>query len=244
MSYDKYIKYKIKYSTSKWIKQIGGENRKKILLTGISSSGKTTIGKLFAAIGYKYINIDDYDEKKLMQRIDTNRYYTKSEKERLRRQMMFEEGQKHDLVVYDDFIEMMLSFDPDLFVIVIYASLNQLVDNIYSRRFTEPRGKFVFIGYTNMFEKANVDEQYIDLVDKKSFIEKLKSKVKYLFSSEENLLHMADSVFNRLKIKNDDRYPIKLKDSYRCDYLLNASDKTIVELGNLINKISNNVNNI
>ena len=232
----KYIKYKKKYLT---LKLYGGFRHHQILLDGVSSSGKTTIAKFFVENGYEHIDSDDTDIAALQhdvgQIINVNKYYTLNEMraigERLKTLQMYNRGQNKD-VVYDDIFQHILQHFPnknDLFVIVVYASLETLTRNILSRRMSaHPRGPNVFRQFSEKY--IVTDTKGIDVVNRGKFRHLLKSKLKYLFESEKDLDNFVDRTFATMNIFDDDNHQIKIRDEFKCDYLLNTTGKTPEQL--------------
>lgn len=231
-----YKYYKYKYLANK-NNQRGGVRRKQILLDGVSSSGKSTIAKFFINAGYQHINSDDIDIKKLhnvvANLVDVDSYISNAEMriigEREKTRLMYEEGKIKD-AVYDDISQNILQHysDPeDLFVIVVYASLENLIRNILSRRFYEPRGRNVFRQYAEKFIVSNEDND-IDIVNRLKFRKRIKKKLKYLFESETDLDDFVDQIF--ATIFDDADHYIKLRDNFKCDYLLNIGNMTPEEI--------------
>ena len=231
----KYIKYKKKYLNLKINQtQIGGTKYQQILLDGVSSSGKSTVAKLLERQGYLHVNSDDIDTKKLHyavgQLVDPNEYMTMQQLrtigEREKTRLMFNIG-KNKYVVYDDISQNILQHytdQNDLFVIVVYASLQILIRNILSRRMYEPRGNSVFRQFSEKYIATNNDG--IDIVNRKIFKQQLKKNLKYIFESENDLDIFVDKIFTTMEINDDNNHNIKLRDGNKCDYLLIIDDKT------------------
>ncbi len=212
-----------------------GINHRQILLDGVSSSGKTTISKFFVAQGYIHINSDDTNIRDLhycVQKIvDTNKYYSaqemKSIGEREKTRLMYEKGIGKN-VVYDDISQNILQHflnKDDIFVINVYASLETLVRNILSRRFYEPRGQNVFRQFSEKYTLTDNDKG-IEIINRKKFRILLKENLKYIFESEEDLNIFVDKMFTSMNITDDKDHKIKLRAEFKCDYLLNTTDKT------------------
>ena len=243
-----YKKYKTKYLGLLFLKQIGGEYHKHILLDGTSSSGKSTISKLFGAIGYKHIAFDDFMsndiwgkiESEYLKTIDINDYADQKKRyvfiDHRLRLPMYEEGTKHNLVIYDDVDQSIATYydNDSLFIIIIYTSPNNLVDNIFKRRNTEPRGLGPFHQFAERYEVTNGEvtngNKTIDTIDKPSFIDKLKQKLKYEFDSETTLNEFANDFFKKIGIEDDLMHQIKLRDNYRCDYLVKTNGRDRVDI--------------
>jgi len=247
----KYSKYKSKYINLK-MKQVGGY-KQHILLFGVSSSGKSTISKYFVNHGYVHIGMDDSEsvaQKNFYKLLDTNQYYANKKFKEMyianHNEVMHDMSKNHTYVIYDVIDIQVSNFyknPSDIFIILVYASLSRLADNIYSRRIDDPRGLFVFDQFANLFVRADPsDSNIIDYIDKNNFIEKLKSKLKYLFESEDDLINFATKTFLAMDIPDDNGYPIKLRNTFKYDYLINTSDKTPDQIfEQLKNDLSNKI---
>jgi hypothetical protein len=118
----------------------------------------------------------------------------------------------------------------NVFVLVVYASLKDLARNLNSRRIEgDARGVFAFEQFAQRYVKCiESDPQKIDTVNLGDFITLLKN-FKYEFASEEELKTFAMKMFSNMDIKEEDKggeHSIKLRDRFRCDYLLNTTKKT------------------
>jgi len=211
---------------------------KKILLNGTSSSGKTTISKLFEQQGYTRLTSDDFME---MARIEylsklPNEYISLEEKEKLHkyqvRKLMFIESEKYDKIIFDDCRQDIIQFidRKDVFIIVIYVSLENLVRNLLSRVSTEPRGLQMFEQYSIRFIKTDTSINSLNIINRKKFIEQLNTGVKYLFESEEQLIEFVYKIFAHMEIFDDNDHYVKLRNEYQHDYIINTNDKTINEI--------------
>ena len=130
-----------------------------ILLLGTSSVGKTTIGRCFKDIGYTFISCDDFrytiSPKREM------RFYSEDEEPiRDNDEQMFDQALRlnHKYVIYDSVKTVICKwYDPDsLFVVLLYASINRLITNLYNRRNHELRGwESVFGLFTQYYTYAN-----------------------------------------------------------------------------------------
>lgn len=226
--YHKYKKYKTNYLRLKYQQDGGSPNM--ILLEGTSSSGKTTIAKLLGQHGYFHIANDDYGKAGTIELMKTlpNDYISKDKLNVLGnynvRKAMYSEAVKHNLVVFDDIESIITQFNPDIYVIIVYASLHYLTRNILDRRFTDPRSINVYRQYARKYVRTDGSNK-IDTVNKPAFITMLK-KMKYEFASEEELLAFADKIFLDMGIDDDQTYGITIRDQFKYDYLLNTNDKT------------------
>jgi hypothetical protein len=219
-----------------------GKKNIHILLDGTSSSGKSTISKFFIDDGYFHINFDNYAEAGDIEFIKTVGNNYDDGKLNYTRKLMFEEAQKHKLVLYDDIYQKITSFykkRSDLFIIVVYTSLSQLVDNMHSRRFTSRRGLFVFDQYSSRYITTEAND-FIDKISKPTFINKLKEKMKYEFDSEDDLIKFANETFQQIGITDDKEHGIKLRDSFEYDYLVKTDGREpkdiFVELQKIVSK--------
>ena len=115
-----------------------------------------------------------------------------------------------------------------MFVLIVYAGLKDLSRNVNSRRLEgDYRGMFVFTQFAERYIKCSEkDIKKIETVSKPEFITLLKANFKFEFASEKDLILFADEVFLKMNIPDDLEHSIKLRDGYRCDYLLNTTGKT------------------
>ena len=116
----------------------------------------------------------------------------------------------------------------DVFVLIVYAGLKDLARNVNSRRLEgDYRGMFVFTQFAERYiQCGEKDIKKIDVINKPELITLLKANFKFEFASEKDLITFADEVFLKMNIKDDNAHSIKLRDGYRCDYLLNTTGKT------------------
>ena len=221
---------RVKYIRSN--NQTGGD-KKLILFDGVSSSGKTTIGKLFEKDGYKLIGSDDFygpTTKKVFSEIPNE--YTGQDKisklmSKTTRELMFAESKKYDNVIFDDINQEIIDIAErkNIYVIIIYAALGDLVNNMINRKISDPRGIFVFKQYAKKYVKSNTDTS-IDVINRKSFIESLK-KMKYEFDDENKLIDFAKDIFKQMDIDDDGDHYVKLRDQFQHDYIINTHDKSL-----------------
>jgi hypothetical protein len=121
--------------------------------------------------------------------------------------------------------------EKNVFVLVVYASLKDLARNLNSRRIEgDARGVFAFEQFAERYIKCDIsDPKKIDTVNLGDFMTLLKH-FKYEFASEEELKTFAMKMFSNMGIKEEDEreeHSIKLRDGFRCDYLLNTTGKTL-----------------
>lgn len=242
----KYIKYKQKYlNFSENNNKSGGKfNKKYILIDGTSSSGKTSLCKYFKKLNYSCICCDDYVNEMSQIKNDwvktlSNNYITKKEKSDLgdyeQARIMVRDAVASGKAILDaihqkKFIEIFdeMNLGSELFVIVIYTSLPNLVRNLESRR---KEGDYRGLSPFSQFSKRYIgtdenDSNRIDLVCRKDFIKLLKNNLKYEFENEQMLINYANEMFAKMNIDDDLEHWIKLREEYRCDYLLNTNDKS------------------
>lgn len=230
-------------------------NNKFILVDGTSSCGKTTICKYFSSKEYLHFQIDSYFNDK---RIDYNKLFTKIKNSYgMADKIYLYEPTK--LMVYDaintkkqnilfdhvfqkEIIDIMKKkkLSKNLFIINVFANINDLARNIESRRKEgDNRGVFVFSQFSDRYIKCkNNDVKKIETVNRKNFKDLLLKKFKYEFKNEDDLIKFANNVFEGMNILDDKDHFIKLRDEYICDYLLITTNKTkddiFNELKNLI----------
>lgn len=231
MYQQKYLKYKTKYKNLKSIQTAGSRNI--ILLDGPSSSGKTIIAKVFEEHGYKYIASDDYSKQgftEFMKKIP-NEYGSREEKMKSInleiRRLMYDESKKFTKIIFDDIQQDILNFfnRNDIFIVIVYTPLNDLVRNIVARKTTSYRGLFVFEQFAKRYVKTDSSNDGIDKINVNNFIENLK-QIKFEFDSEENLIEFAKNIFSKMGISDDNDHYIRLHNNYVYDYILNTSNKT------------------
>lgn len=229
--------------------QYGGKRHKHILLVGTSSVGKSTIANLLRQKGYTKISVDDYwmNEKsstKALVQIEKdfmvlNQYtpnrqnyrYGKREFLTVIHKMMYDDAKNKD-VVYDDFSFEIAKFykkRDDIFIVLMYSSPYQLIDNILNRRFVEPRDRNVFNNFKSTYTLAQETDDYIDIINKREFINKLKEKLKHEFESETDLVNFANGFFEQIGITDDEDHKIKIKNEIKYgldyDYVIKTANK-------------------
>jgi len=135
-----------------------------------------------------------------------------------------------DAIHQKKFIEIFneMNLKDKLFIIGIYTNLPNLIRNLESRRKEgDYRGLSPFFQFPKRYVGTNQDNvNKIDLVNKKDFIKLLKNNLKYEFENEEILISFANDVFKKMNIDDDLDNLIKLRDEYKCDYLLNTNEKS------------------
>lgn len=117
-------------------------------------------------------------------------------------------------------------FEENVFVIIVYTCLKDLIRNIESRRKTgDIRHIFVFRQFANCYLKTTDNDKAIDTVNRAKFKKQLK-KIKYEFENPEQLTEFCDNIFSKMDIIDDNDYQIGLRENYTCDYLLDTKGKT------------------
>ena len=149
--------------------------------------------------------------------------------------IMIRDAIKNDKAILDTvnqtkFIEIFneMKLNDQLFIIVIYTSLPNLIRNLESKRLEgEYTGLIPFIQFSKRYIKTNEeDNNKFDLVNKKVFIELLKNNLKYEFENEELLLNFANDMFKKMDIDDDLDHWIRLRNEYKYHYLLNTNEKS------------------
>jgi hypothetical protein len=128
----------------------------------------------------------------------------------------------------------------NLYIINVFANINDLARNIESRRKDgDRRGVFVFNQFSDRYIKCkNNDVKKIETVNREKFKHLLLKNFKYEFKNEDDLIDFSNDIFKKMNILDDKDHFIKLRDEYICDYLLITTNKTkddiFDELKNLI----------
>ena len=216
-------------------------NKKFIIVDGTSSSGKTKICKFFTVMNYKCIMTDEYQPIVLVQFYKDlhNNYIDNESKEELFTEHLCNAMVKDAIVakkaLIDDISQsgLLKAFKNagkinDVFVLILYAGLKDLARNLNSRRLEgDYRGMAVFTQFAERYIKCEKkDDKKIDSINKPEFITLLKAHFKFEFANEADLVTFANEVFAKMNIHDDLEHSIKLRDGYRCDYLLNTTGKT------------------
>ena len=224
-----------------------------ILLDGTSSSGKTTIGKYFSSKKYLHFQIDSYfnderiDHNKLFKKIKnsygmTDKIYVyEPTKLMVHDAIATNTNILFDHVFQKEIIDVMKkqNLSKNLFIINIFANINELARNVESRRKDgDNRGVFVFSQFSSRYIKCkNNDEKKIETVNRKNFKDLLLKKFKYEFKNKDDLINFSNNVFKEMKISDDLDHYVKLRDEYICDYLLITTNKTKDDIFNELKKI-------
>lgn len=206
----------------------------RILITGTSSSGKTSITKTFPR-KYKKIHVDDYWDKAYTKTYSKlkNDYYDQEELDKDHykevRKMMKKDSKGYDNVIFDDVDITILNYLPkDTKKVLIYAGFKDLTRNLIRRRKKEPRKNFIYEQFAEWFEVTDDVDQAIDIVNIRDFIKQLK-KVKWNFGSERELRDFAKMIFLMMGIDDRKNHYIKLRNDIY-DVIINTEGKKPKEI--------------
>ena len=118
----------------------------------------------------------------------------------------------------------------NVFVVIIYAPPCDMVNNLISQKNEgDARGVWAFRAYGGMYIKTNTKKKYIDVVNRKDFINCL-TKMNYEFESKDKLINFAYDIFKDMDITDDNDHYIIPKDYYDYDYIINVHSKTFDEI--------------
>jgi adenylate kinase family enzyme len=217
----------------------------KIILGGTSSSGKTTVSKLFPKKYYR-IGIDDVwqNNGQICWKDVKNRFYIEKNKHKILDDCAYKlmvkktKGHKNyviDTIIFEGDPKRLLKLLPkSVKYVLIYTDLSHLVRNMVSRKYKEHRGLFVFNQFAKIYTKTNKKSEAVDKISLKMFIKKL-HKIKYEFENEFELKKFARKIFSRMGIK--DSKPHWIKTRYTgFDLILKTKGKTPKKLKNEILK--------
>ena len=127
-------------------------------------------------MGYVHVKGDDCEKQAHFESIAgmENRYYSKDENKQLYfdavYKKMYDSGIAHEKVIYDyvepnGIIKLYETHGKELFVVMVYANLSKLVDNIDTSK--TPNPKYVFVQFTDKY--IATDDKGIDVVQKSQF---------------------------------------------------------------------------
>ena len=206
----------------------------RILITGTSSSGKTSITKTFPR-KYKKIHVDDYWDKAYTKTYSKlkNDYYDQDELDKDHykevRKMMKKDSKGYDNVIFDDVDITILNYLPkDTKKVLIYAGFKDLTRNLIRRRKKEPRKNFIYEQFAEWFEVTDDVDEAIDIINIRDFIKQLK-KVKWNFGSERELRDFAKMIFLMMGIDDRKNHYIKLRNDIY-DVIINTEGKNPKEI--------------
>jgi len=212
----------------------------RILITGTSSSGKTSVSKMFPK-KYKKIHVDDYWDKAYTKTYSKlkNDYYDQDELERKHykevRKVMKNDAKGHDNVIFDDVDITILNYLPkDTRKVLIYAGLKDLTRNLIRRRKNEPRKNFIYEQFAEWFEVTEDQDEAIDKINLKEFTDLLK-KVKWNFGSEKELKKFAKETFQMMGINDRKKHYIKIRNNIY-DIIVDTEGKNPKEIYKEISK--------
>ena len=60
----------------------------------------------------------------------------------------------------------------------------------------------------------------------------LLNNFKYQFKNKKEITDFADKIFKTMNINDNKSHPIKLRDEFKCDYLINTTNKTKEDIFN------------
>ena len=254
----KFLKYKGKYLSLKnnMNNQNGGSSTKSIIiLDGTSSSGKSTIVKYFdSKKKYKAIGVEFIDEelsKVIKQKYNDylknipNEYAPVGRREiynKIWTSEVLNDGLKAEKGIIDTIFPQMFideinkrGLNEQLYIILLYTSINDLARNLESRRKEGDFRQlfFVFNEFTERYTKTDedgTDEDGIDTVNRKKFNEILLDNFKYEFKNREELDKFSINIFEKMGINDDNDHLIKVRDEIKYNYLLNTVDKSQEEI--------------
>lgn len=215
----------------------------KIILEGTSSSGKSSIVKLFSK-KYKKIALDDLEyNKEELYKIIKNKYYKTNTTQKMLYNIISNRLSSRvkgssdfiiDLVDPKNLSKLINKLPKTTVRILLYTNLNDLVDNIDKRKIYDARGLGVFQQFTQYYVKT--DDNGIDIINLNDFIESLK-KIKFFFENKKELVKFAKDIFKDIGITDNKNHNIKPRISIY-NYLLNSKGKTPTELKNIILNLS------
>lgn len=201
----------------------------RILITGTSSSGKTSISNIFPR-KFKKIHVDDYWDKAYTKTYSKlkNDYYDQSELDKEHymkvRKMMKHDSRGYENVIFDDVDITILNYLPiHTKKVLIYAGFKDLTRNLIRRKKTEPRKNFIYEQYAEWFETTDDPDEAIDIINIRDFITFLK-KVKWNFGSESELKSFAKMIFTSMGIDDRKNHYIKIRDNIY-DVIINTEGK-------------------
>lgn len=232
-------------------------NKKYIICDGTGSSGKTTLCKHFATLGYKCIMVDDIwgdvadEESELLKNIpneyrDKEKWYAEKGRELMINHALKNPSQK---AFFDDISqkELLSEFEKrglmqDVYVIVLYTNLRDMARNLESRRKEgDTRGVSAFEQFGKRYIITESSDDKIDTVNRQLFRELLLDYFKYEFINYAELDMFANKVFLYMNINDDNDHYIKLKEEYKYDYILNTSNKSKQEIYDELNNIESDI---
>ena len=116
-----------------------------------------------------------------------------------------------------------------LYIINLYANLDDLARNIISRRKAGDRRapKAVYNQFADRYTKcSNNDIKKIEIVNRKKFKNLLLKYFKYYFKNKDELIESSNYIFKKMNIDDDDDHYIRLRDEYKYDYLMITTNKS------------------
>jgi GTPase SAR1 family protein len=213
-----------------------------ILIIGTPSSGKSTLCKEFQKNGYTHVSIDHFLDK-CPPTLDINQYYSDDEYFlQFYSYPMFNTAQKLEdtKIIFDDINTHLVNIykknNKELFSVLLYTSIQTLIEHFYTRRTTEYRTWSQFSHFTSLYKMTDNDSDYIDIIYKDQLRDLLKQKLKFLFYSEEDLHKKVDEFFSDLGCIDDaTSCKITLRDDIKPNLILKTLDQTPFQLMKQIN---------
>ena len=224
-----------------------------ILVDGVSSSGKSVICKYFSTKNFGCFGIDDYDDDK---RINYNELFKNIKNIYGAADKLYEADVEYMVndgiaanknVVFDHISQTQivsymksLKLYSQLYIINLYANLDDLARNIISRRKAGDRRapKAVFNQFADRYTKcSNNDIKKIEIVNRKKFKNLLLKYFKYTFENKNELINFSNDLFKQMNINDDDDHYIKVRDEIKYDYLLITTNKSKDEIFNELSKL-------
>lgn len=202
------------------------------------------MGNLFEKEGYVRISNDDFGRKGeiALMKVLPNEYITKEETDKMGnyyvRKVMYDYSNKYEKAVFDDIEQYIIQFDPNIYVVVLYVSLEDLARNIIARKLISPRHLNVFRQYANKFVASN-KSTHLGKINRTKFYETLK-QMKYEFASENELIKFADKIFADMDIHDNEDHYVKLRENHQYDLIVNTHGKSPEEIYNEIKNATKN----
>ena len=96
--------------------------------------------------------------------------------------------------------------------------------------------------YTTLYEKANINETYIDEINKNEFINALKQKLMFIFESVEDLEDSVNQFFANLGCSiNEMDCKIKLRNNFKPTLFIKTND---LQPQKIFNQIIDKINSV
>jgi len=233
-------------------KNTNNKTHKFILVDGTSSSGKSVICKYFSTQNFACFGIDDYYDDK---RINYNELFKNIKNNYGAADKLYEADVEYMVndgiaanknVVFDHISQTQIisymktkKLYSQLYIINLYANLDDLSRNIISRRKAGDRRppKAVFNQFADRYIKcSNNDIKRIEIINRGKFKDLLLKYFKYTFENKKELINFSNELFKQMNINDDNDHYIKVRDEIKYDYLLITTNKTKDEIFNELSK--------